>query len=147
MREVDFDMLTSAANEVQDNYTYQFQSPVDGDFTADTCKLRFSNFLFGPLTNCMFKTDEAQLYQKRFNFSGPLVKSSWSFIPSRTTQADGTPIHSLHNIHLGIYVSIFDLLQTLEINSLVYIVEGTNGCAVEVHDRQDETACKFKATE
>lgn len=38
MRKVDFATLTSAASEVQENYTYQFQPRVDGDFVADTCR-------------------------------------------------------------------------------------------------------------
>ncbi|ORY65201.1 esterase [Pseudomassariella vexata] len=55
MRAVDFDTLTTAASDVQTEYTYQFQPRVDGDIIADTY--------------------EAQLYQKRFNFSGPAVIS------------------------------------------------------------------------
>ncbi|KAJ5010634.1 hypothetical protein K4K57_006913 [Colletotrichum sp. SAR 10_99] len=53
MRSVDFDTLNTAATTVQDAYTYQFQPRVDGDIIADTY--------------------EAQLYQGRFNFSGPVV--------------------------------------------------------------------------
>lgn len=55
MRSVDFDTLTTAASDVTSQYTYQFQPRVDGDFVADTY--------------------EAQFYQGRFNFSGPLVLS------------------------------------------------------------------------
>lgn len=53
MRKVNFTTLANAATDVVDTYTYQFQPRVDGDFVADTY--------------------EANLYQKRFNFSGPLV--------------------------------------------------------------------------
>ncbi|PMD54800.1 carboxylesterase family protein-like protein [Hyaloscypha bicolor E] len=53
MREISFDDLNTAATDQVDSYTYQFQPRVDGDFVADTY--------------------EAQLYQKRFNFSGPFV--------------------------------------------------------------------------
>ncbi|CZR65404.1 related to triacylglycerol lipase [Phialocephala subalpina] len=55
MRKVDFDTLATAATDVVDASasTYQFQPRVDGGFVADTY--------------------EAQLYQKRFNFSGPCV--------------------------------------------------------------------------
>jgi hypothetical protein len=55
MRAIDFDNLTSVASEVQSNYTYQFQPRIDGPIIADTY--------------------EAQFYQKRFNFSGPVVIS------------------------------------------------------------------------
>ncbi|KAH8659810.1 Alpha/Beta hydrolase protein [Xylariales sp. PMI_506] len=55
MRAVDFDTLTTAASDVESNYTYQFQPRVDGLIVADTY--------------------EAQFYQKRFNFSGPVVIS------------------------------------------------------------------------
>ncbi|KAJ5718168.1 hypothetical protein N7488_003814 [Penicillium malachiteum] len=53
MRSVSFANLTDAATDVYDNYGYQFQPRVDGDFVADTY--------------------ESQLYQGRFNFDGPLV--------------------------------------------------------------------------
>ncbi|KIV87257.1 hypothetical protein PV11_02813 [Exophiala sideris] len=53
MRQVNFTALNTAATDAVDNYTYQFQPRVDGDFVADTY--------------------ESQFYQKRFNFSGPLV--------------------------------------------------------------------------
>lgn len=53
MRAVDFDTLTDAASTVQSDYGYQFQPRVDGLIVADTY--------------------EAQLYQGRFNFSGPVV--------------------------------------------------------------------------
>ncbi|KAJ1549055.1 hypothetical protein HK405_010601 [Cladochytrium tenue] len=53
MRSVDFTTLQDAGTSITDDYTYQFQPRVDGYFVADTY--------------------EAQLYQKRFNFSGPLV--------------------------------------------------------------------------
>ncbi|OCL02770.1 alpha/beta-hydrolase [Glonium stellatum] len=53
MRKVDFTTLANAATDTVDTYTYQFQPRVEGDFVADTY--------------------EANLYQKRFNFSGPLV--------------------------------------------------------------------------
>ncbi|KPM37667.1 hypothetical protein AK830_g8899 [Neonectria ditissima] len=53
MREIDFDTLTSAADNVVDKYDYQFQPRVDGDIIADTY--------------------EAQFYQNRFNFEGPVV--------------------------------------------------------------------------
>ncbi|KAF1926019.1 alpha/beta-hydrolase [Didymella exigua CBS 183.55] len=55
VRGVDFDTLTSAASDAADVYPYQFQPRVDGDFVADTY--------------------EAQFYQGRFNFTGPLVLS------------------------------------------------------------------------
>ncbi|KAL3418750.1 carboxylesterase family protein (secreted protein) protein [Phlyctema vagabunda] len=55
VREVDFNTLSTASAEITSNYTYQFQPRVDGDFVADTY--------------------EAQMYQKRFNFSGPVVIS------------------------------------------------------------------------
>lgn len=55
MRAIDFDTLSTAADDVVDAYTYQFQPRVDGDIIADTY--------------------EAQFYQGRFNFSGPLVLS------------------------------------------------------------------------
>lgn len=55
MRAVDFDTLTDAASTVTSDYTYQFQPRVDGLIVADTY--------------------EAQFYQKRFNFSGPVVIS------------------------------------------------------------------------
>ncbi|KAH6989222.1 esterase [Ilyonectria sp. MPI-CAGE-AT-0026] len=55
MREVDFATLTSAADDVVDAYDYQFQPRVDGEIVADTY--------------------EAQFYQKRFNFTGPVVLS------------------------------------------------------------------------
>ncbi|ESZ93692.1 hypothetical protein SBOR_5932 [Sclerotinia borealis F-4128] len=53
MRSVEFDTLSTAATNMVSNYTYRFQPRVDGDFIADTY--------------------EAQLYLKRFNFTGPLV--------------------------------------------------------------------------
>lgn len=53
MRSISFTNLTDAANDVYDDYGYQFQPRVDGDFVADTY--------------------ESQLYQGRFNFDGPLV--------------------------------------------------------------------------
>ncbi|KAJ8068729.1 hypothetical protein OCU04_002427 [Sclerotinia nivalis] len=53
MRSVDFANLSTAATNMVSEYTYQFQPRVDGDFIADTY--------------------ESQLYQKRFNFTGPLV--------------------------------------------------------------------------
>lgn len=53
MRSVNFTTLQDAATSITDLYDYQFQPRVDGDFVADTY--------------------EAQLYQKRFNFSGPFV--------------------------------------------------------------------------
>ncbi|PVH78515.1 esterase [Cadophora sp. DSE1049] len=53
MRAVDFTTLQDAASTVTSDYTYQFQPRVDGDIIADTY--------------------EAQLYQGRFNFSGPMV--------------------------------------------------------------------------
>ncbi|KAK6067571.1 esterase [Seiridium cupressi] len=55
MRAVDFDTLADAASTVVSDYTYQFQPRVDGLIIADTY--------------------EAQFYQKRFNFSGPVVIS------------------------------------------------------------------------
>ncbi|KAL0939902.1 carboxylesterase family protein [Colletotrichum truncatum] len=53
MRSIDFDTLNTAASTVKSAYTYQFQPRVDGDIIADTY--------------------EAQLYQGRFNFTGPVV--------------------------------------------------------------------------
>jgi hypothetical protein len=53
MRAVNFTTLQDAGDTITSDYTYQFQPRVDGDIIADTY--------------------EAQLYQKRFNFSGPLV--------------------------------------------------------------------------
>ncbi|QSZ35471.1 hypothetical protein DSL72_008341 [Monilinia vaccinii-corymbosi] len=53
MRSVEFETLSTAANNLVSEYQYQFQPRVDGDFIADTY--------------------ESQLYQKRFNFTGPLV--------------------------------------------------------------------------
>ena len=38
MRSVDFDTLNTAATDVEDLYSYQFQPRVDGDIVADTCK-------------------------------------------------------------------------------------------------------------
>ncbi|KAI9925508.1 hypothetical protein ASPWEDRAFT_157022 [Aspergillus wentii DTO 134E9] len=55
MRQVNFSSLSTAASDVQSTYNYQLQPRVDGDFVADTY--------------------EAQLYQGRFNFTGPLVIS------------------------------------------------------------------------
>jgi carboxylesterase type B len=55
MRAVDFDTLNTASTEIVSKYTYQFQPRVDGDIVADTY--------------------EAQFYQGRFNFTGPLVLS------------------------------------------------------------------------
>lgn len=55
MRAVDFSTLTTAATDLVSTYDYQFQPRVDGDIVADTY--------------------EAQFYQKRFNFSGPVVIS------------------------------------------------------------------------
>jgi hypothetical protein len=45
MREVDFDTLTSAADDIVDAYDYQFQPRVDGDIVADTCKCSASVIL------------------------------------------------------------------------------------------------------
>lgn len=53
MRSVSFTSLTDAATDVYDSYGYQFQPRVDGDFMADTY--------------------ESQLYQGRFNWTGPLA--------------------------------------------------------------------------
>ncbi|KAB8300403.1 hypothetical protein EYC80_000581 [Monilinia laxa] len=53
MRSVNFETLSTATNNLVSNYSYQLQPRVDGDFIADTY--------------------EAQLYQKRYNFTGPLV--------------------------------------------------------------------------
>ncbi|OBT59232.1 hypothetical protein VE04_00358 [Pseudogymnoascus sp. 24MN13] len=53
MRSVDFTTLQDAASTVTSDYIYQFQPRVDGDIVADTY--------------------EAQLYQGRFNFTGPMV--------------------------------------------------------------------------
>ncbi|WQF78765.1 Putative carboxylesterase, type B, carboxylesterase type B, alpha/Beta hydrolase [Colletotrichum destructivum] len=53
MRGIDFDTLNTAATTIVDTYDYQFQPRVDGDIIADTY--------------------EAQLYQGRFNFTGPVV--------------------------------------------------------------------------
>ncbi|KAK6593477.1 esterase [Botrytis cinerea] len=53
MRSVNFTTLQTAATNMVSNYTYQFQPRVDGDIISDTY--------------------ESQLYQKRFNFTGPLV--------------------------------------------------------------------------
>ncbi|KFZ12349.1 hypothetical protein V502_07122 [Pseudogymnoascus sp. VKM F-4520 (FW-2644)] len=53
MRSVDFTTLQDAASTVTSDYSYQFQPRVDGDIVADTY--------------------EAQLYQGRFNFTGPMV--------------------------------------------------------------------------
>ncbi|TGO14347.1 hypothetical protein BTUL_0054g00150 [Botrytis tulipae] len=53
LRSVNFTTLQTAATNMVANYTYQFQPRVDGDFISDTY--------------------ESQLYQKRFNFTGPLV--------------------------------------------------------------------------
>ncbi|GKT82372.1 carboxylesterase family protein [Colletotrichum tofieldiae] len=53
MRGIDFDTLNTAATTIQNAYDYQFQPRVDGDIIADTY--------------------EAQLYQGRFNFTGPVV--------------------------------------------------------------------------
>jgi hypothetical protein len=47
MRAIDFDTLTTAASDVQTDYTYQFQPRVDGDFVADTCESCFTS-LFVP---------------------------------------------------------------------------------------------------
>jgi carboxylesterase type B len=55
MRAVDFDTLSTASTAAVQEYTYQFQPRVDGDIVADTY--------------------EAQFYQGRFNFTGPLVLS------------------------------------------------------------------------
>ncbi|EOD52697.1 putative carboxylesterase family protein (secreted protein) protein [Neofusicoccum parvum UCRNP2] len=55
MRAVDFDTLTTAADDAVDTYTYQMQPRVDGDIVADTY--------------------EAQFYQKRVAFDGPVVIS------------------------------------------------------------------------
>jgi hypothetical protein len=46
MRQVNFTTLNTAASNVQENYTYQFQPRVDGDFVADTCKFRSSNLFY-----------------------------------------------------------------------------------------------------
>lgn len=55
MRAVDFDTLIEAGSNVTSDYDYQFQPRVDGLIVADTY--------------------EAQFYQQRFNFSGPVVIS------------------------------------------------------------------------
>lgn len=55
MRSVDFDTLTTAADDIVDTYDYQMQPRVDGDIIADTY--------------------EAQFYQKRVAFNGPAVLS------------------------------------------------------------------------
>ncbi|KUJ24458.1 carboxylesterase family protein-like protein [Mollisia scopiformis] len=55
MRAVPFSTLNTAASTIESAYNYQFQPRVDGHIIADTY--------------------EAQLYQKRFNFSGPVVIS------------------------------------------------------------------------
>ncbi|KAL4923081.1 uncharacterized protein BDV17DRAFT_296689 [Aspergillus undulatus] len=55
MRSVNFTTLMTAGSEVASNYSYQLQPRVDGEIIADTY--------------------EAQLYQKRFNFSGLVVIS------------------------------------------------------------------------
>lgn len=53
LRSVNFTTLQDAGDSVTSEYTFQLQPRVDGDFMADTY--------------------EAQLYQGRFNFSGPAV--------------------------------------------------------------------------
>lgn len=73
MRGIDFDTLTSAADDVVDTYTYQMQPRVDGDIIADTCKSLLALFLLPRLPTQ--NTDEAQFYQKRVNFDGPVVIS------------------------------------------------------------------------
>ncbi|GMF23040.1 unnamed protein product [Phytophthora lilii] len=55
MREVSFDSLVNASNDIVDTYTYQMQPRVDGFIIPDTY--------------------EANLYQGHFNFSGPCVIS------------------------------------------------------------------------
>ncbi|KAG2509837.1 hypothetical protein BBO99_00008830 [Phytophthora kernoviae] len=55
MRQVDFDSLVNASNDIVDTYTYQMQPRVDGFIIPDTY--------------------EANLYQGHFNFSGPCVIS------------------------------------------------------------------------
>ncbi|PYH70843.1 esterase [Aspergillus vadensis CBS 113365] len=55
MRSVNYTTLMTIGSEVASNYSYQLQPRVDGNIVADTY--------------------EAQLYQKNFNFSGPLVIS------------------------------------------------------------------------
>lgn len=69
MRVVDFTTLQDAASTITSDYLYQFQPRVDGDIIADTCmstSVPFRNLL-------ICRTDEAQLYQGRFNFSGPMI--------------------------------------------------------------------------
>lgn len=72
MGEVDFDTLVSAAGDIVDAYDYQFQPRVDGDIVTDTCKSCGSSH---HCTKCLDASDEAQFYQNRFNFSGPVVLS------------------------------------------------------------------------
>ncbi|GAT22658.1 hypothetical protein RIB2604_01600730 [Aspergillus luchuensis] len=55
MRSVNYTTLMTTGSEVASNYSYQLQPRVDGDIVADTY--------------------EAQLYQKNFNLSGPVVIS------------------------------------------------------------------------
>ncbi|OJJ98574.1 hypothetical protein ASPACDRAFT_31262 [Aspergillus aculeatus ATCC 16872] len=55
LRAVNFTTLMTIGSEVASNYSYQLQPRADGAIVADTY--------------------EAQLYQKNFNFSGPLVIS------------------------------------------------------------------------
>lgn len=75
MRKVKFSTLNTATNAVKNNYTYQFQPRVDGDFVADTCTSAPSNTSQSLDTNVRGITDETQFYQKRFNFNGSMVIS------------------------------------------------------------------------
>lgn len=55
LRSVNFTTLQTAGSDVADEWTFQFQPRVDGGFVSDTY--------------------EANLYQRRFNFTGPMVIS------------------------------------------------------------------------
>lgn len=65
MRGVDFDTINTAATTIQSAYNYILQPRVDGDIIADTY--------------------EAQFYQRRFNFSGPVVATH------ELHESNGTP--------------------------------------------------------
>ncbi|RAH49184.1 carboxylesterase family protein-like protein [Aspergillus brunneoviolaceus CBS 621.78] len=78
LRSVAFTNLTDAANDVYEAYDYQFQPRVDGDFVADTY--------------------EAQLYQKHFNFSGPVVISHEQHEANTGTDEGETTISSEQDI-------------------------------------------------
>ncbi|TEA18310.1 Secreted lipase [Colletotrichum sidae] len=82
MRGVDFDTLNTATSTIKSAYTYQLQPRVDGDIIADTY--------------------EAQLYQGRFNFTGPVVATH------ELHEANSTPYDGVNTTDdVATYLRIF----------------------------------------